>query len=61
MLRAMPFPLQTARLTIRPLTVADGADAYAVFAAPRVVYFWNSAPPADLAEAGEWAALLADM
>ena len=34
---------------------------YAVFAAPEVMRFWNSAPPRDLAEAGEWAAYLADM
>ena len=61
MLCVMPFPLKTARLTIRPLTAADGADVYAVFADPRVRRFWNSAPPADLAEAGEWAGLLADM
>ena len=57
----MSFPLQTARLTIRPLTADDGGDVYAVFAAPGVMRFWNSAPPADLAEAGEWAARLATM
>ena len=57
----MSFPLVTRRLTIRPLTAADGADVYAVFAAPAVMRFWNSAPPADLAEAGEWAAYLEDM
>ena len=54
----MPFPLITPRLTIRPLTAADGADVFAVFAAPQVMRFWNSAPPADVAEAGEWAAHL---
>jgi ribosomal-protein-alanine N-acetyltransferase len=57
----MPFPLQTARLSIRPLTGDDGADLHAVFAAPRVMRYWNSAPPADFAEACEWAARLADM
>ena len=57
----MSFPLQTARLTIRPLTAADGGDVFAVFAAPGVMRFWNSAPPADLAEAGERAARLASM
>ena len=57
----MPFPLVTRRLTIRPLTAADGADVYAVFAAPGVMRFWNSAPPRDLAEAGQWAAHLEDM
>ena len=57
----MPLPLRTRRLSIRPLTPADGADVYAVFAAPDVMRFWNSAPPADLAKAGEWAAHLADM
>lgn len=57
----MPFPLRTRRLSIRPLTSADGADVYAVFAAPEVMRFWNSAPPRDLAEAGEWAVYLADM
>jgi ribosomal-protein-alanine N-acetyltransferase len=57
----MSFPLRTRRLSIRPLTAADGADVYAVFAAPEVMRYWNSAPPADLAVAGEWAARLADM
>ena len=57
----MPFPLITPRLAIRPLTAADGADVFAVFAAPQVMRFWNSAPPADVAEAGEWAAHLEDM
>lgn len=57
----MSLPLHTARLTIRPLTPADGGDVYAVFAAPAVMRFWNSAPPADLAEAGEWAARFATM
>jgi len=57
----MPFPLVTRRLTIRPLTAADGADVYAVFATPEVMRYWNSAPPRDLAEAGEWAAYLEDM
>jgi len=57
----MPFPLVTRRLTIRPLTAADGADVYAVFAAPAVMRHWNSAPPRDLARAGEWAAYLEDM
>ena len=57
----MPFPLVTPRLIIRPLTVADGADVYAVFAAPEVMRFWNSAPPAGRVEGGEWAARLADM
>jgi RimJ/RimL family protein N-acetyltransferase len=57
----MPFPLRTRRLSIRPLTAADGADVYAVFAAPEVMRYWNSSPPRDLAEAGEWAAYLADM
>ena len=57
----MPFPLVTPRLTIRPLTAGDGADVFAVFAAPEVMRFWNSAPPADVAEAGEWAACLEDM
>ena len=57
----MPFPLLTPRLSIRPLAADDGPDVYAVFAAPQVMRFWNSAPPADLAEAGEWAASLADM
>jgi [ribosomal protein S5]-alanine N-acetyltransferase len=57
----MPLPLHTRRLSIRPLTPGDGADIYAVFAAPEVMRYWNSAPPADLAEAGEWAAHLADM
>ncbi len=45
----MPFPLRTRRLSIRPLTAADGAAVYAVFAAPEVMRYWNSAPPADLA------------
>jgi [ribosomal protein S5]-alanine N-acetyltransferase len=57
----MPLPLYTRRLSIRPLTPADGADVYAVFAAPEVMRHWNSAPPADLSEAGEWAARLADL
>jgi RimJ/RimL family protein N-acetyltransferase len=57
----MPLPLVTPRLTIRPLTAADGADVYAVFAAPEVTRFWNSAPPRDLAQAVEWAAYLEDM
>jgi [ribosomal protein S5]-alanine N-acetyltransferase len=57
----MPLPLITPRLTIRPLTPADGADMFAVFAAPAVMRYWNSAPPASVAEAGEWAAYLADM
>ena len=34
---------------------------YAVFAAPAVMRHWNSAPPADLEEAGEWAAHLENM
>jgi RimJ/RimL family protein N-acetyltransferase len=55
------FPLLTARLAIRPLTAADGADLYAVFAAPDVMRFWNSAPPASLEEAGEWAAHMAGL
>ena len=57
----MPFPLRTHRLSIRPFTPADGADVYAVFAAPEVMRYWHSAPPADLARAGEWAAHLAGM
>ncbi len=57
----MPFPLLTPRLAIRPLTAAGGRDVFAVFAAPEVMRFWNSAPPRDLAEAGEWAEYLADM
>lgn len=57
----MAFPILTPRLSIRPLTAADGGDVYAVFAAPEVMRFWSSAPPADLAEAGERAARLADM
>jgi len=57
----MSFPLRTRRLSIRPLTAADGADVYAVFAAPEVMRYWNSAPPADLVVAGEWAAHLGDM
>ena len=57
----MPFPLVTPRLTLRPLTGADGADVFAVFAAPEVARFWNSAPPADLAVADEWAAYLEGM
>ncbi len=46
----MAFPILTPRLSIRPLTAADGGDVYAVFAAPEVMRFWSSAPPADLAE-----------
>jgi [ribosomal protein S5]-alanine N-acetyltransferase len=57
----MPLPLYTRRLSIRPLTPADGADVYAVFAAPEVMRYWNSAPPADVSEGGEWAAYLAAM
>jgi RimJ/RimL family protein N-acetyltransferase len=57
----MPLPLVTTRLTIRPLTAGDGADVFAVFAAPRVMRFWNGAPPSDVAEAGEWAAHLEEM
>jgi RimJ/RimL family protein N-acetyltransferase len=57
----MSFPLRTRRLSVRPLTAADGADVYAVFASPEVMRYWNSPPPADLAVAGEWAAHLADM
>ena len=57
----MPFPLLTPRLSIRPLTGADGAAVYAVFAAPEVMRYWNSAPPQDLAEAREWAEYLEDM
>jgi len=57
----MPFPLLTPRLSIRPLTGADRADIFAVFAAPEVMRFWNSAPPRDLVEAGEWATYLEDM
>ncbi len=57
----MPLPLYTRRLSIRPLTPADGADVYAIFAARDVMRYWNSAPPADLTEAGEWAVQLADM
>jgi RimJ/RimL family protein N-acetyltransferase len=34
---------------------------FAVFAAPAVMRYWNSPPPKDLAEAGEWAAHLGDM
>jgi RimJ/RimL family protein N-acetyltransferase len=45
-------------LSIRPLTPADGAAVYAVFTAPEVMRCWNSAPPAHLAEAGQWAASL---
>jgi ribosomal-protein-alanine N-acetyltransferase len=57
----MPFPLLTERLTVRPVTAADGPAVYAVFAAPGVMRFWNSGPPADVAEAAEWAAGLEDM
>jgi hypothetical protein len=57
----VPLPLLTKRLCIRPLQAADGADVYAVFAVPAVVRFWNGAPPADVAEATEWASYLADM
>ena len=57
----MPFPLVTPRLTIRPLSAADGPDLFAVFAAPAVMRYWNSAPPRDAVEAGEWAAHLEDM
>ncbi len=57
----MALPLVTRRLTLRPLTAADGGDVYAVFAAPEVARVWNSAPPRDLAEAGEWGARLGDM
>ena len=57
----MPFPLVTPRLTVRPLSAADGPDLFAVFAAPAVMRYWNSAPPRDVAEAGEWAAYLEDM
>ncbi|NLE22402.1 MAG: GNAT family N-acetyltransferase [Actinobacteria bacterium] len=55
------MPLVTRRLTLRPLTAADGGDVYAVFAAPEVMRSWNSAPPRDVVEAGEWAAHFADM
>ena len=58
---SMPFPLRTRRLSIRPLQASDGGDVYAVFAAPEVMRYWNSAPPADLTEAAEWAAYLGDM
>jgi RimJ/RimL family protein N-acetyltransferase len=57
----MPLPLRTRRLSIRPLTPADGADVYAVFAAPEVMRHWGSPPPRDVAEAGGWAAQQADM
>ncbi len=57
----MLFPLLTRRLTIRPLTAADGADVHAVFAAPEVMRRRNGVPPAGPAEAGEWAARLEDM
>ncbi len=57
----MPFPLETRRLTLRPLTAADAADVYAVFAAPQVVRHWHGPPPKDLAEAGQWAARLEQM
>ena len=57
----MPFPLVTPRLTIRPLSAADGPDLFAVFAAPAVMRYWNSSPPRDAIEAGEWAAHLEDM
>ena len=43
------------------MTVADGGDIMAVFAAPGVMRFWNSTPPAGPAEAVEWAARLAEM
>ena len=32
-----------------------------MFAAPAVMRYWNSPPPKDLAEAGEWSAHLEDM
>jgi len=57
----MPLPLHTRRLTIRSVTASDAADVLAVFAAPGVMAYWNSDPPADLAEAGGWADHLADM
>lgn len=57
----MTFPILTPRLSIRPFTAADAGDVFAVFAAPEVMRFWSGAPPADLAEAGEWAIRLADM
>jgi ribosomal-protein-alanine N-acetyltransferase len=51
----MSLPLLTPRLSIRPFTAADGADVFAVFAAPAVMRFLSSSPPADLVEAGLWA------
>jgi ribosomal-protein-alanine N-acetyltransferase len=55
----MPLPLHTRRLTLRPVTASDAADVLAVFAAPDVMRYWNSEPPAGLEEAGEWAEHLA--
>ena len=52
----MPLPLQTPRLTIRPLSAADADDVFAVYGDPAVLRFWNSAPLVDAAEAAEWAA-----
>ena len=48
--------LRTARLVLRPLTVADRADLYALHANPRVMRFWDSAPWTDEAQADRFLA-----
>ncbi len=57
----MPLPIVTDRLVLRPPSDADDGDALAVFGSPDVMRFWNSPPLADLGEAAEAVAHLAEM
>ena len=43
--------LTTTRLTLRPLTMADAADLFEVFADPAVVRYWSAEPWTDIASA----------
>lgn len=47
-----PTPiLTTNRLTLRPLTMMDAADLYAVFSDPAVVRYWSAEPWTSIASA----------
>lgn len=49
---AYPTPiLGTERLTLRPMTMDDAADLFAVFSDPAVVQFWSAEPWTDIAAA----------
>lgn len=49
-----PTPiLTTARLILRPLTMKDADDVYAVFSDPAVVRFWSAEPWTAIASAEE--------